>query len=371
MGGAFKLNNGTILLSAEAPGGLYNPEQLRQIAEICAAEGGIMKATEDQRLAIYATEANVSKITSTLEAAGLSVRNYQEGLHQPTSCMGALCPQHEQDALGSAIDLTAELAGLTTKSPMKIGINGCATCCLPCHTLDVSVVGDANGYRISVGGKTSQIPEMAAFMAEGVPAAELPALVKKIVTLYNEKSEGEESLQEVIERVGSSAFVEALAPYSQDAAGSDDPFADLNDTPSPSTADEASSAGEIDLNDLPPADVGGEDLSDLEIEKVDTDHTAGPDIDPSAGEDALDAEDIPINQEIGGIGDEDFNIAAQEFDQIDNAGAQAQQLHSSKPKDDAIIDDDRERRGLGAAHRHTVGGGYEDQLAYGRGGCGG
>ena len=64
---------------------------------------------------------------------------------------------------------------------IKIGINGCARCCVPCHTLDISVVGETAGYRVSLGGKTSQLPEMATYMAEGIPADELPGMLTKVV----------------------------------------------------------------------------------------------------------------------------------------------------------------------------------------------
>ena len=42
-------------------------------------------------------------------------------------------------------------------------------CAAPCHTLDISIVGEASGYRIALGGKT-QFPELATFIAEGVPS---------------------------------------------------------------------------------------------------------------------------------------------------------------------------------------------------------
>lgn len=215
----FQLKNGTILLSTEAPGGLYNAAQLKKIAAISDANMAIVKATEDQRLALFVKEGDAAKIATDLKSVGLGIRHYQDGLHQPTACIGELCSEHEQDALGAAMDLTKELAGIKIATPLKIGLNGCAACCVPCHTLDVSIVGDAHGYRISLGGKNSQLPEIASFMAEGVPAKELPKLIKKVVTLYQQNVQDGENLQEVMERMGAGVFIAALAPYSQDAAG--------------------------------------------------------------------------------------------------------------------------------------------------------
>lgn len=224
MGDLFKLKNGTVLVSTEAPGGIYNAAQLKKIAELCSKELAIVKATEDQRLALFVKESEVAQVVQQLKAIGLGFRNYQDGLHQPVSCLGELCDTHEQPALSTATDLTKLLGSIQLKSPLKIGINGCARCCTPCQTLDIAVIGEGSGYRMSLGGKTSQVPELATFFAEGIPAKELPRLVKKIVDLFQSKAEENESLQDVLERCGVEDFVAALSPYSQDAAGRDDPF---------------------------------------------------------------------------------------------------------------------------------------------------
>lgn len=248
MSNAFKLRNGTILLSTEAPGGIYNAAQLKKIASLCEGETAIVKATEDQRLALCVKPEQAADIANELNAIGLGIRHYQDGLHHPTSCIGELCPDHEQDALGSALDISQQLEAVKLASPLKIGINGCARCCVPCHTLDISVVGDAAGYRMHLGGKNSQLPEMASFMAEAIPAPELPKLILKVIELYKQHTNEGESLQEVIERVGSAEFIAILAPYSQDAAGDADPF--------------SGSTPELLVDDAPPEDTTPELVAD-------------------------------------------------------------------------------------------------------------
>lgn len=229
MGKAFKLRNGMLLLSTEAPGGIYNSAQLKKIAALADGESAIVKATEDQRLALFVKPDMVKKVATELKAVGLGLRNYQDGLHQPVACLGKHCPEVQQDALATAMDLSQELAALAVDTPLRIGVNGCARCCVPTHTLDVSIIGDSSGYRVSLGGKNSQIPEMATFMAEGVPAAKLPKLIAKVVQVYKGLAQKDETLQEAMERAGSRKFIEALAPYSQDAAGGgDDPFGGLD-----------------------------------------------------------------------------------------------------------------------------------------------
>jgi hypothetical protein len=221
MGSPFKLRNGRLFLVTEAPGGIYNSSQLKMIANLCEEDAAIIKATEDQRIAIFIEEDKVEKTAKALQSYGLGIRKYQEGLHQPVACVGELCPEFKQDAQGAAMMVTEALSDTVVEQPLRIGINGCERCCVPCHTLDISVVGDDHGYRISLGGKSSQIPEMATYLAEGVPAQELPKFVNQIVQRYKENAEEQESLQDLIERQGLGSFIDALAPYSRDASGED------------------------------------------------------------------------------------------------------------------------------------------------------
>ena len=273
MGTPFKLKNGLLLISTEAPGGVYNAEQLKKIAALCASEEAVAKATEDQRLALFVVPAKAAAVAAQLKSVGLGLRHYQDGLHQPINCLGALCGEHLQDAMATSMDLADELSGTILDQPLKIGINGCARCCLATHTLDISIIGDTSGYRISLGGKNSQLPEMASFMAEGVPAAKLPKLIAKIVSIYKQKAQPGESLQEVLERAGSREFIAALAPYSQDAAQSE-PF------------------GEDAAPDAPTATDGGDLVDDdLKIDDLSGDSAfAAPGIDAAIDSEDLDSE---------------------------------------------------------------------------------
>src|SRR5688572_13786000 len=144
----FKLQNGSIFVITEAPGGLYNSEQLKLIADLCERESIVTKVTEDQRLGLIIEESKYQDISNELQTMGLGLRHYQAGLHQPVGCLGAHCPLHEQDALSTTMQMTEALANKTSKSPVRIGINGCSAACVPTHTLDVSILGETGGYRV-------------------------------------------------------------------------------------------------------------------------------------------------------------------------------------------------------------------------------
>lgn len=218
MGTAFKLNGGLLFISTEAPGGVYNGAQLKKIAQIADQHSIVIKTTEDQRLGLMVPLSKVPKIATDLRSVGLGMRHYQDGLHQPVNCVGEFCPEKNQDAMATSIQLTKELAqcgALSTR--LKIGINGCGTCCVPTHTLDISIIGEVSGYRISLGGKNSQIPEMAVFMAEGIPPDRVVGLVVQIVEYYKKTGQKGESLQDVMERCGTTDLIKILTPFSQDA----------------------------------------------------------------------------------------------------------------------------------------------------------
>ena len=281
MGKAFKLRNGSLLIIVEAPGGIYNSEQLKQIAYMSDNDSAIVKVTEDQRLALFISEDKVDDVVSELKNVGLGVRDYKNGLHQPTTCIGELCPDYQQDALGCSLKLTEELSKVELKNPLKIGINGCSQCCVPCHTLDISLIGDENGYRFSLGGKGSQFPEIATFIAEAVPENEVPAFISKIIESYNKHAEGEESLQDVMERIGVSEFADLLKPYSQDAAGVPDELM-------------SGLGGDVEASDLSKVP-DQQDLQDTELEQFSEDTLS--DDDELESIDSLTDEDIELDSE--------------------------------------------------------------------------
>ena len=295
MGELFKLKNGTVLLSTEAPGGVYNSAQLKKIADLCSKELAVVKATEDQRLALFVKESEVDRVIEQLRGIGLGIRNYQQGLHQPISCLGELCEEHEQPALTTAMDVTKELAAIVLQAPLKIGINGCARCCTPCHTLDISILGEPGGYRVSLGGKTSQFPELSSFFAEGVPPKELPRLLKKVVALFQKQAEPGETLHSVLDRCGVEEYIKALSPYSQDAAQRDDPFAssESDGLDAPATSDSI----DDELGEIPSDD----QLSDLDD---------GPAATASAADDEIGLSESEAEDSSLGIDDGDLALEA-------------------------------------------------------------
>ena len=207
----FRLKNGNIVLVTEVEGGFYSSSQLKKIAALCESRALMIKATEDQRLSLIVSPEQQASVESDLRSIGVQTRPYLNGLHQPVSCLGALCAEHKQDALETSMDISSELASTSTETPLRIAVNGCSQCCTPCHSYDISLIGDDSGYNISIGGKNSQYPEFASLVAEGVTAAEAPSTIKKIIDTYKAHATPGESLHGVIERLGISIFSSQLS----------------------------------------------------------------------------------------------------------------------------------------------------------------
>lgn len=285
----FNLKNQAVVIIPEVDGGIYSPSQLKKIALLGEQDCLMIKATEDQRLALVVKADKVSSVTTELQTLGMSVRNYQDGLHQPVSCMGALCPDHEQDALGTAMDISSEPFDSHFESPIKIGINGCGKCCTPCHTLDISLVGEANGYRISVGGKNAQYPEFATLIADGVPTAETPKAVRAIIDTYRAEAQPGESLHEFIERVGPNTLIAALAPWSQDTGTID--FAETIPAAEQESAVNSTPPQSQDIAAQIPTDVGA--ISDIFVNH----HNTSAELDIPIGSDPSKGPEIRVRED--------------------------------------------------------------------------
>lgn len=331
----FNLKNQAVVIIPEVDGGIYSPSQLKKIALLGEQDCLMIKATEDQRLALVVKADKVSSVTTELQTLGMSVRNYQDGLHQPVSCMGALCPDHEQDALGTAMDISSEPFDSHFESPIKIGINGCGKCCTPCHTLDISLVGEANGYRISVGGKNAQYPEFATLIADGVPTAETPKAVRAIIDTYRAEAQPGESLHEFIERVGPNTLTAALAPWSQDTGTID--FAETIPAAEQESAVNSTPLQSQDIAAQIPTDVGA--ISDIFVNNHNT--SAELDIpigsDPSKGPEIRvredDTQNINGSDDQSGLGTHEAELESRLVADMSEAANISEDLESASERD--------------------------------------
>lgn len=315
----FKMKNGSILLVAEAPGGIYNTDQLKAITDASVEFNSTIKVTEEQRLCLFVAADKVSEVSEKLSPAGIQTRPYQTDLAQPVSCIGGLCPHAQQDALDTALRVSEAFPSDSGLPSMSVGLNGCAQTCVPTHTLDISVMGEENGYKVSIGGKNTFLPEVASFLAEGVPASELPDLLSKTFTLFRDNRQENETLFDVVERIGSSQFIEIFAPYSQDAAegGDDFSFGGELDQIADDFAEIESSSQDVDF---------GVSSADGSIEDLDADFELDEDISSVDGVDL--SADVDLDSEIDLGSDLELNADIELETEVEIGDTEIGQLES-------------------------------------------
>jgi hypothetical protein len=202
-------------------------------------------------------------------------------------------------------------------------------------------VGEASGYRISVGGKNAQYPEFATLLAEGVPAAETPKAVKSIIDTYRAQAQQGESLHDFIERTGSSALSAALGPWSQDAGTID--FAESIPAAEQESPPDFASAQSQDLTPESPKDFGS--ISDILV----NDQNSPADLDIPIKSSPSNGPEIRIREEeFSSTNDADIeqNTESNEADLESRLVASMSELADSSPDMDSASERDKNTEAL-------------------------
>ncbi len=229
----FRLKNNSLFIVAEAVGGFFNADQLRTVASVSESESAVLKVTEDGAIGFMVEESRVSEIGERFRENGMILKHYRS-TQTPLAraCLGELCPKHEQDALGHSIEVASTLQNaFPDGSPfLRIGMNGCAQNCLASGTDDIHIVGESTGYKIQIGGKASEIPQLGQFLAENIQAHDLGAYLEHIVTVYIRECQAGESMHDVIERTGLGIFeLNNLLEREEDGVGERAPSESASD----------------------------------------------------------------------------------------------------------------------------------------------
>jgi dissimilatory sulfite reductase (desulfoviridin) alpha/beta subunit len=218
----FKLKNEQVFVVADAPGGIYSPEQMKALCKLVEEDTAFLKLTEEGRVGFLTEESQLQELEKKIRALGLLVRPYQgAGLPVVRTCLGALCPFSEQDALSAGATLEQHLSHKFAKNTFAfglgrvlVGVNGCARNCADSATSDIHIVAEETGFKICVGGKGSEMPAVGQFLAENVSAEKLPLVLSAFLQVFYENCESaEERIFETLERIGFSPFLESIEPY--------------------------------------------------------------------------------------------------------------------------------------------------------------
>lgn len=357
----FLLKNESYFLLADAVGGVYNADQLNIIAGISESESAFLKITEDQALGLMVSAEVLPAVQESLRQAGLIPRLLR-GTSQPSprACLGELCPHCEQDALGDTISISSELAEAFPEGtpPLRIALNGCHQNCLASGTDDIHIVGEAEGYKLSIGGKAAELPQLGQFLDDNVQADELGSVLVNILRTYMDNRQNDESFHDFVERSGTSIFTQsasATEATTLDDTGLDSEHsADLLGDADLALAEEESNADELSPDEvdhllgspldedldleasaLDNADLGDTELDDVDIDTPETD-LDNTDLSSSDAQEALPEEEHDEHPDSPNIDDiidldelADLDISEGEADELSlNASTDAAGEHN-------------------------------------------
>lgn len=192
------------------PGGMLTAEQLVRIGEIAGTGKGHVKISVGQMLGILTTAEKAGEALAALEAVGLYPAPLGTKVRTVRSCSGLLCPNARQDAVGDAKRLNDLFAGRETPRPFRMSVSACRNSCAESMLQDVGFIGTPGGYNAYIGGKAGGTPVIGALVAKGVSAAQMPAVVEAVLSVYQREAADREQLYKVIARLGIEVFETAI-----------------------------------------------------------------------------------------------------------------------------------------------------------------
>lgn len=180
------------------PVGRLSARQLRRIADLAEHYGeGEVRLTVWQNLLIpHVPDAYVGTVERALRSAGLFT-----DAGNTTGCLVACtgskgCKYAAADTKGHAAAVAKHLAaqGIATDFPVNIHLTGCPNSCAQHYCGDIGGVGvklanGREGYHVVLGGGMGPEQGIARELFCSVDAAELPKLVARILSTYQQRHE--------------------------------------------------------------------------------------------------------------------------------------------------------------------------------------
>ena len=193
----------TYAIAPHIPCGLVSPELLRKLADISEKYNAkAIKITGATRIAIVGLkEEDIDSVWIDLgmdkgAAVGLCVRSVR-------ACPGnSFCSIGKQDALGMGMRLDEIYHGYELPGKFKMAVSGCKLSCSESWVRDVGLIGEADGWKLVVGGNVGASPRIADELLTGLNDSHAMEMVKKVVEFYQVSAKRGERLGKMINRIG-------------------------------------------------------------------------------------------------------------------------------------------------------------------------
>lgn len=199
-------------IAPHIPCGFVTPELLRKIADVSEKfNAKSVKITGAARIAIIGLkEADIDEAWEDLglakgAAVGLCVRSIR-------TCPGTtFCKLGKQDSVGIGMKMDEKYHAYQLPGKFKMAVSGCKLSCSESWVRDVGLIGDRDGWIVTIGGNVGSQPRIGKELISGLDDEAALKAVDDIVTYYKENAKGSERLGKMIERVGLDPFKEAIS----------------------------------------------------------------------------------------------------------------------------------------------------------------
>ncbi|MFT3781562.1 MAG: NirA family protein [Nibricoccus sp.] len=201
--GAYKQSQkGFSSVGVGIPVGRMTPKQMRQLADIATNFGkSELRLTVWENLIIpHIPDAFVETVKRSLNRMGFYTEpsGSTSGIIACTGSFG--CKYGNADTKNDAVVLSKELtkARLDIEKPVNIHFTGCPHSCAQHYCGDIGLVGaklgdGSPGYHLVIGGGMGDEQGIGREIFRGVRAEEVPALLTKILRLYDSKKQSGET----------------------------------------------------------------------------------------------------------------------------------------------------------------------------------
>jgi sulfite reductase (NADPH) hemoprotein beta-component len=203
----------------DAPGDITS-EQMRAVADLAERYSfDELRVTHTQNLVLpHVKQADLFAVWQALGASGLAAANV--GLITDIIA----CPGLDYCALATArsIPIAQSIAQrfADQKRQREIGelnikISGCINACGHHHVGHIGILGlekrGQESYQITLGGDATETAALGELIGPGIPADEVPDAIERIVGVYLDQRQQDETFISAVERLGLAPFKQAFA----------------------------------------------------------------------------------------------------------------------------------------------------------------
>lgn len=201
-------------IAPHIPCGVVTPDLLRKIADVSEKYNAkALKITGATRIAIVGLkEADIDSAWEELgleegAAVGLCVRSIR-------TCPGTtFCKLGKQDAMGVGMILDKKFHAYQLPGKFKMAVSGCKLSCSESWVRDVGLIGDRDGWIVTIGGNVGSQPRIGKELISGLDDDTALTVIDTVMLYYKDNAKPGERLGKMIERVGLEPFEEAVKEF--------------------------------------------------------------------------------------------------------------------------------------------------------------